>query len=98
MKGIERVKGRVKSPKPRTKAKTNVDYTKLSLAIMSQYYQLVYIYYVAQKLMKYIIGIMAYPKIVDILTLYQNHQIHQDCKNKEKNIILITFKIGNFSA
>ena len=37
----------VKSPKPINKAQTKVDYTKLSLAIMSRNYQLVY--YVAQK-------------------------------------------------
>ena len=37
----------VKSPKPRNKAQTKVDYTKLSLEIISRNYQLVY--YVAQK-------------------------------------------------
>ena len=34
----------VKSPKPRNKAQTKVDYTKLSLAIISRNYQLVYYY------------------------------------------------------
>ena len=34
----------VKSPKPRNKVQTKVDYTKLSLAIISRNYQLVYYY------------------------------------------------------
>ena len=51
MKGIEReresereIKILVKSPKPRNKAQTKVDYTKLSLAIISRNDQLVYYY------------------------------------------------------
>ena len=39
------------SPKPRNKPQTKVDYTKLSLEIMLQNYQLVY--YVAQKWVNY---------------------------------------------
>ena len=56
MKGIERESERestllVKSPKPRNKAQTKVDYTKLSLEIITQNYHLVY--YVAQKWVNY---------------------------------------------
>ena len=52
MKGIERESEReseilVKSPKPRNKAQSKVDYTKLSREIIIQNYRLVY--YVAQK-------------------------------------------------
>ena len=48
VKGIEREREiLVKSPKPRNKAQTKVDYTKLSLVIMTRNYQLVY--YVTQK-------------------------------------------------
>ena len=52
MKGIVRESEKenkilIKSPKPRNKAYSKVDYTKLSLEIMSLNYQLVY--YVAQK-------------------------------------------------
>ena len=49
MKGIERE--RVKSPKPRNKAQTKVDYTKSSLEIITQNYRLVY--YVAQMWVNY---------------------------------------------
>ena len=41
----------VKSHKPRNKAQTKVDYTNLSLEIISRNYQLVY--YVAQKWVNY---------------------------------------------
>ena len=79
MKGIERESEReskiiVKSPKPRNKAQTKVDYTKLSLAIISRNYQLVYYYtklcreiisyYIISLKSELIIGILAYPKIV----------------------------------
>ena len=54
MKGIERERESrilVKSPKPRNKAQTKVDYTKLSLEIITQNYYLVC--YVAQKWVNY---------------------------------------------
>ena len=56
MKGTERESKReskifVKSPKLRNKAQTKVDYTKLSLEIITQNYQLVY--YVAQNWVNY---------------------------------------------
>ena len=41
----------VKSPRPRKKAQTEVDYTKLKLEIITQNYRLVY--YVAQKWVNY---------------------------------------------
>ena len=56
VKGIERESERestllVKSPKPRNKAKTKVDYTKLLLEIITQNYHQVY--YVAQNRVNY---------------------------------------------
>ena len=56
MKGIERESEResiilAKSPKPGDKSQTKVDYTKLSLEIITQNYRLVY--YVAQKWVNY---------------------------------------------
>ena len=57
MKGIERERSEreskilVNSPRPRNKAQTKVDYTKLSLEIITQNYRLVY--YVAQKWVNY---------------------------------------------
>jgi hypothetical protein len=41
----------VKSPKPRNKARTKVDYTKLSLEIIPQNYRIVY--YIEQKCVNY---------------------------------------------
>ena len=62
MKGIDRESEStliIKSPKPRNKAQTKVDYTKLSLEIITQNYYIVY--YVAENVG--IIAILAYPKM-----------------------------------